>query len=505
MAYSTDLPSPTLASPVDVASPTLVSPTDVPSPTFSTLEVDQRASYIHPSVQGLMAFKSEDEGLPQVVQPHVPEHHKSENDTSVSHGDANPKKLAGLSIKAIGFIIAGAIMVTLGAVLGGVFGTRKSHHDFKTPSVEPPGGDTSPSNTRNVNILPNSNISATVVSRRLKPADKDVTTYHLVVFQDIGGAMIARTLNSTGKTWTTLNLTAATENASPINAMYGSPLASAALYRGNDTFMKYNVWYLHPDGTINNVNWAVGRIEVSTRDMVPYFEKKNPRTTLALSRGPTIDYSEKGFDLVYLMQQYTENQIMIINIRSRGAEIKYDFYKLEMQYPSHLDIWPPSQPINSTAESLVIGFESNGRLMATNFYPDTGIGESPMTSVQRLHNTKLTDSAMFKDLKSIYTLSELRADPKEIKQLLTIPYKDSTVHRNVHLTLLSNGTIMGNKNGRDVGPVIISGGPTANFTAIATTDDSRLYGISGDEVLEYVLNMDNNPTASFTFVGKVYP
>lgn len=36
--------------------------------------------------------------------------------------------------------------------------------------------------------------------------------------------------------------------------------------------------------------------------MVPYFEKKNPRTTLALSRGPTIDYSEKGFDLVYLMQ-----------------------------------------------------------------------------------------------------------------------------------------------------------------------------------------------------------
>jgi hypothetical protein len=111
---------------------------------------------------------------------------------------------------------------------------------------------------------------------------------------------------------------------------------------------------------------------------------------------------------------------------------------------------------------------------------------------------------MFKDLKSVYTLSEFRADPKEIKQLLTIPFKDSTVHRNVHLTLLSNGTIMGNKNGRDVGPVIISGGPTTNFTAIATTDDSRLYGISGDEVLEYVLDINNNPTASFTFVGKVY-
>lgn len=47
------------------------------------------------------------------------------------------------------------------------------------------------------------------------------------------------------------------------------------------------------------------------------------------------------------------------------------------------------------------------------------------------------------------------------------------------------------------------GGPPVNFSAISTTEDAMLYGISNDEVLEY--KPDDSDPSNFVYVGRVFP
>ena len=53
--------------------------------------------------------------------------------------------------------------------------------------------------------------------------------------------------------------------------------------------------------------------------------------------------------------------------------------------------------------------------------------------------------------------------------------------------------------------ITVSGETSANFTSIATTEDSRLYGIAGDQILEYSFNVNLNASTNFSYVGRVYP
>jgi hypothetical protein len=49
------------------------------------------------------------------------------------------------------------------------------------------------------------------------------------------------------------------------------------------------------------------------------------------------------------------------------------------------------------------------------------------------------------------------------------------------------------------------GGPSVNFSSIATTGDGRLYGISNDTVLEYTINVDPDKHTHFKYSGIVCP
>jgi hypothetical protein len=62
----------------------------------------------------------------------------------------------------------------------------------------------------------------------------------------------------------------------------------------------------------------------------------------------------------------------------------------------------------------------------------------------------------------------------------------------LRLALLSNGTLLGgypdafgDPATQRMLPVNVSAGPAINFTAFSTSDDARIYGLSGDEILEY--------------------
>lgn len=95
----------------------------------------------------------------------------------------------------------------------------------------------------------------------------------------------------------------------------------------------------------------------------------------------------------------------------------------------------------------------------------------------------------------------------KIKQLIIMPFmKDNSTLVELYLVLLSNGTLLGKRfqNG-DLRPMKVSGRPDTNFTSIATTDDCRLYGIAGDQILEYAFDFELNNSEDFTHVDRVYP
>lgn len=72
--------------------------------------------------------------------------------------------------------------------------------------------------------------------------------------------------------------------------------------------------------------------------------------------------------------------------------------------------------------------------------------------------------------------------------------------------LKSDGSITGQiigQNNRSISTIEIEGGPSVNFTTIATTLDAMLYGISNDTIFEYSISQ-SDPSV-LTYVGTVYP
>jgi len=95
---------------------------------------------------------------------------------------------------------------------------------------------------------------------------------------------------------------------------------------------------------------------------------------------------------------------------------------------------------------------------------------------------------------------------RDVRQLITMPFIYNNTHEYVYFVLLFNGTLLGKRNLEyQMRQITVSGETSANFTSIATTEDSRLYGIAGDQILEYSFNVNLNASTNFSYVGRVYP
>ncbi|KAJ8107240.1 hypothetical protein ONZ43_g6797 [Nemania bipapillata] len=79
----------------------------------------------------------------------------------------------------------------------------------------------------------------------------------------------------------------------------------------------------------------------------------------------------------------------------------------------------------------------------------------------------------------------------------------------VFLALLPNGTVTGEYYLKsqskfvEILSVEFRNGPSANFSAIATSEEAIFYGISGDEILQY--SVDSEDPSVFNFMEVVYP
>jgi len=295
-----------------------------------------------------------------------------------------------------------------------------------------------------------------------------------------------------------------------MNPAYGTPLASIALYSEPTQNLQANVWYLQPEGNVTNVNWHlnVAYPQVSTEyEAAPHHVK--PGTTLAVSRSFIANYPENYYEPVYLVQQYSDNKVTIIKLGETKTNVTVTFLDLEMQSSSHLGFWPPIQPVVKPINHLMLGYETNGRWVRRAYYTETRKCEIPITSIERLNNMKFANRESFKVSDDSILIEDYKESPEDIKQLITMPFGRDGATGNLYLILFLNGTFLGRADRHaSMYPMTISGGPTTKFTAIATTDDARLFGISGDEVLEYIYNIygdTSGNSSNFTYVGKVYP
>lgn len=375
VSSSKDLPSPAnVPSPIDVSSST-----DIHSLTYSTLEFNQNTIKTYLPTQGLIPVTSEDDPLPQAVQSNPLDNPNSENDTTFIHGGEAPRKFGGISIKKWGIMIVGVVLVVLGAVLGGIFGTHNNrHHDTEmthgteTTSVEISTTTIttiSPSSTLDLNILPNSNITATSLFDREKPGD---TAYRFVVFQDVTSALIFRAWNSTAKVWVTKNLTQITQNSAPINVMTGTPLTSVALLGSHSWWVK--VWCLHPDGGILAITLNMFSVFENSNEHLLYDIKLNTvpmddsdrdsRTSLAASVHSIIDVPGEESDFAYLVYQYKSGIVCVSQWNSEGKLPDIATFILEgasVSHQSHLYLASLSQRLKSeNSSTLSLSYESNG-------------------------------------------------------------------------------------------------------------------------------------------------
>jgi hypothetical protein len=96
--------------------------------------------------------------------------------------------------------------------------------------------------------------------------------------------------------------------------------------------------------------------------------------------------------------------------------------------------------------------------------------------------------------------------PASLEHMAASKWRDWATALNY--VLLSNGTMRGTwwdvDSTTSLNTITLSGAPdNVNFTNIAMTDDAVLFGVSGDEILEF--SVDDSDPSTLHYVGKVFP
>ncbi|GAW14541.1 hypothetical protein ANO14919_039440 [Xylariales sp. No.14919] len=391
-----------------------------------------------------------------------------------------PRRRCGMPIRVFYGVLVLVVLLVIGGVAGGVAGgliTTSKSQDEEDPTT---ASTTAPTTTPNIHISATSKLSATNWTNPF-----DGTLHRFVFFQDPFNAMIMRRWNSTTGVWTTNNLTNIfSQTKNPINALTPStPLASVSSSWRD--FNKLHIYYVAPDHSMTGAviqdlvnasdTWAFDNLAGATFTTFP-----GSQIAVAWQRDMTHDV-EGWWALAW--QNSTDGAVWLANATD-FLNPRVAIAAGEAVHGTSLALIPEVQYFTPTLNRLTMMCESLSS-------PTTGI-------VKKF--TYITSWAS----DGIWLAGGIPPPAAGPQFALTRFDNWTTVY---FLALLPNGTITGDyyAHGRKRAPIVtLVGGPSdVNFSAIAASEESMVYGISGDTVLQYSVKFSDPSVLQFE--GAVFP
>lgn len=395
-------------------------------------------------------------------------------------------RICGLPKRTFYLILIGALLVIIGAIAGGVAGglARTQHHtsNHSDGSQDNQGGGSSANDTStnpNVNVLSISKLTST------NRTDANGYMHRTVFFQDTNAAIIARRWDSQNRTWATTNITETMRGSTtPLNPLPGASMASAScFYNGvNET----HLWFIVPDNYVSAI-W------LSNPDSRPEDWEHDSN----FGNGPQ---TYPGSQIAATWQRgWTDSSIgnWVVAYQTPQGDINV-LNASNWQHPT--TVVDERSVAHNTSLGLIPQLLGPG--------PDDVYGINRVALVTESLGSGMTGTMQ----KNMYAKS-WNADGSLIDEIpppspglqFTVTLMNNFTET-MFLALLPNGTVTALWWGghfRSLPSINFHSGPAVNFTAISTSEDSVLYGISNDEVLQY--KPDDTDLSSFVFVERVYP
>ncbi|OTA87290.1 hypothetical protein M434DRAFT_15533 [Hypoxylon sp. CO27-5] len=427
------------------------------------------------------AFENDATGtyLPEVVNYTKEE---PQRNLPTSH-EQSAGRICGLPKRTFYLILVGTLLVIIGAIAGGVAGglANTQHHTSNHNQDNPSGGSSAnvSSANPNVNVL---SISKLVSTNR---TDANGYMHRTVFFQDTNAAIIARRWDSQNRTWATTNITETMRGSTtPLNPLPGASMASASCtYNGVD---ETHLWFIVPDNYVSAI-W------LSNPDSRPDDWEHDPN----FGNGPE---TYPGSQIAATWQRgWTDSSIgnWVVAYQTPQGDIN----------TLNASNW--QDPTTVVDERSVAHNTSLGLIPQL-----LGPGPNDVYGINRvaLVTESLGSGLIGTMQKNMYVkgwnsdgslIDEIPPPSPSLQFAVTLM---NNFTETMFLALLPNGTVTGLWWGghfRSLPSINFRSGPAVNFTAIATSEDSMLYGIFNDEVLQY--KPDDTDLSSFVFVERVYP
>ncbi|KAI1324605.1 hypothetical protein F5Y16DRAFT_299657 [Xylariaceae sp. FL0255] len=412
------------------------------------------------------------------------------------------RRKCGLPPRIFYTVLVITILLILGAIAGGVAGgvtSRSGKQNTTSPATPSPtmppsttgGNQTSISN---VNILAGSKISAT------NWTDPNGFTHRYVFFQDPSAALIVRIWDSQNQTWATTNLTSIiqSQSSTALGPLAPSPLASAAFYyEGNgDSSNVVHVYYINTENYISSVlagdlvgmsnDWVIGSIEES-----PIATQPGSQLATAWNRCSGVDCTTGTWALAY--QRSYDGAVTVVN--------SSDFSQQTVVVESN-------QVAQNSSLAMVAEVDLSPSPGLTSLSLISEHLQSSSSGV--VDQTRFLTGGEWASAGNVLTSASL-PPPSASLQFAIAPLENFLSP--LFLALLPEGSVTGylwnndeqGFNGISSLEFRDSPNATANFSAIAASEEPMIYGVVNDTILSFSINASDLTNIYMEFVEQVYP
>lgn len=437
----------------------------------------------------------------QYLQPvTLPPEYKAEEATNISQPPR--KTIWGIPRRKFYTLLSiVALLIIGGAIAGGVGGglAARSHDTDTSTSTN----TTNANATSSTHILISSKLAATTLFSDDYP-DGDYTRH--VAFQDAQGALIIRTYNSIYGNWTTINMTLYfATTTTTLQTAPGTPLAAASCNSWD--CLNSAIYFLNTDNSISTV------VDRPNANPV-YWEYTTNGSTSAVWAGSQLaaaymnsnEFDTDGsFTIAY---QASDGSIEVASL-SGGSFLnpitttlvfatRFTTANSSLALVSQYNENSTSLSDLTILAELTSGVGSGREQLryydqSADIWSDNGKHICPSTSriVLSCNGSKCPDTKI--DRRDIDTVSGTVPLPSASQQFAVMALNNYSDY--LYLTLLPGGTMSGQwvtaDSAKSSFDIILSGGPTTNFSAIATTLDT-FYGISNDQILQYSIQSQSD-------------
>ncbi|KAI1098494.1 hypothetical protein F4804DRAFT_324654 [Jackrogersella minutella] len=451
---------------------------------YSTLEVRSVETSSFQALEGSNkeAIQHPESQYPQYAGPQTawdapesetPDANKEATAVQGQSGEPTKRTICGLSPRIFYIILAGVILIVIGAIAGGVAGGLAGKKSESSTSSPAPGPDTT---TEHVNTL---NVSKLAASNWTDPQGN---THRNVFFQDTYNAIIARQWDSQNKTWTTRNVSQFMQSSTSgaINPIPGTSLASASCNSKWGSLYEVLLWFSEMSEDKETISWVNSNNPIGNPDFWVYNSSGLPtwnssQLAAAWQRCP----NDKCVGFWAVAYQGLEGYIRIANASDWTNNTKPIVRTNAVSAEASMALVP-----------ALDGTYVDGLTLATQRRPGS-MGRSTFVGDW---NWKEDDGTILSDV-----------DPLETRQFAATAMNNWTA--TLFVSLSTDGGITAaqwdGKTYSAIEDITFNQGQSTNFSAIAMTEDAMFYGISDDQVWEY--SVDTSNPSTFTLASKVYP